>query len=468
MALGVRTVAANALVFAGTIVLARMLDPQEFGVFAVLQFALTFFQLFGDAGLGGALIQRQEPPSELALATVFTFQSILAVAITAILWLAAPALPLVWHGLPADAPWLLRAMSLGFLLTTARVIPSLLLERELRFGVVAVAEIAQVVAFYAAAIACATGGLRAWTWPAAVIAQAVTGAGILCAARPWRPRFALDRASLGQLLRFGVPFQLKNLVGFANGAVTPLYAGAALGPGAVGLIGWGQQLAYLPLKVVEIVARVAFPLFSRMQYDRDRLARVLERALQLCASGVFFTTALFVAAGPTITVVVYSEKWLGGLLPLYAFSTVLLVGFVSPVVGAVLDALGRPGIIARLALGWTALNWVVVPLATWRWGFQGFVLGYCVHVVVGNFALLTVLPSVVPGARLLRPLLAPAAGGTVVAALAWWVLRPWATTVPRLGLGVAALLAVHLAVFVAFDRDALKSLRTFLGSAEPP
>ncbi len=466
LVLALRTAATHACILAGTIVLARILDPEEFGVFAVLQFALAFFQLFGDAGLGGALIQRKEPPTERALASVFTLQTLLAVAIVAAVWLIAPWLGVVWPHLPANATALLRAMSLTFVITTARVVPSILLERSLRFGVIAASEVAQVVVFYATATACALSGLRAWTWPAAVLAQGFTGTIVVWVARPWPPRFALDRASLGPLLRFGLPFQVKNFVGFANGAVTPLFAGSVLGPAAVGLIGWGQQVAYLPLRLVEVVARVAFPLFSRMQYDTKALARVLERTLQFCAFGVFFTTALFLTVGPNVTVVVYSEKWLGGLLPLYAFSTALLIGFVSPVVGAVLDALGRPGIIARLATGWTALNWIVVPIATWKWGFNGFVLGYCVHVVVGNVALLLVLPAAIPQARLVRPLVAPALGGLAVATLGWFVLRPWATTPLRLAAGVAMAFAIDLAIFAALDRQAIDGARRLFARSD--
>lgn len=461
--LAVRSIVIQLVTFAGTVVLARALDPQDFGVFAVLQFALTFFQLFGDVGMGAALVQRKETPSGRALASLFTLQTLLAVAITALIWAAAPAVTLVWANLPANSYVLLRAMSLSFLITAVRVVPSILLERSLRFGAIALAEVAQVVAFYFVACACALGGLRAWTWPAGLLAQAVTGTAVVFIAHPWRPRLALDGDTLRSLVQFGLPFQFKNLIGFANGAVTPLYAGSVLGASAVGLIGWGQQLAYLPLKLVEVVGRVSFPLFSRIQHDRRSLARALQRMLQLCAVGVFFSSALFLTAGPNVTTVVFAEKWLAGLVALYAFAAVLVVGFVSPVVGALLDAVGRPGVIARLAAAWTALNWIVVPLATARWGFEGFIYGYCVHVLVGNVALLLLLPGIVPEVTIVRPLLAPFLGGIAVAAVGWFVLRPLATTPFRLGVGVGLAAAIHLVIVAIGDPDSVADVRRLLG-----
>ncbi len=465
--LATRTGATLLCTLAGSVVLMRLLGPQEFGVFAVLQFALTFLQFFGEVGLGGAVIQSRDVPSERELRSVFTVQLLLATGLVAIAWLAAPGLTVIWPELPASSTALLRAMSLSFLVTTLRVVPSILLERKLRFGIIATADVVQVCAFYLTACTLAVGPFRTWTWPAAVLAQALAGTTVMCAAQSWRPGLALDGDALRRLLRFGLPFQLKNFIGFANGAVTPVYAGAVLGPTAVGLIGWAQQLAYLPLKVVEIVARVSFPLLSRMQDDRGALARALERSIQLCAAAAFFAAALLLTIGRNVTVVVFSDKWLGGLVALYAFSAALLIGFMSPVVGAVLDAVGRPGIIARLATAWTALNWLVVPFTTLRWGFNGFVLGYCVHIVIGNLALLLVLPRVIPEARILRSLAAPGAGAVLVAVLGWFVLRPWATTPVRLCIGISIAFAVHVVSFALVDPTALGVARRLFARIEP-
>lgn len=457
-----RTGVVQVITLGGTIVLLRILTPEDLGTFAVLSFALAFFQFFGDAGLAGALVQSREEPSEQARRTVFTVHVVLAVALVVLVWVLSPAVALVWPKLPPGSALLLRAMSLSFLLTMVRVVPSIQLERRLRFGAIAVAEVVQVGAFYGVACLCALSGLGDWTWPAAVLAQAAAGSLVVFAASPWWPRFGLEREPLRAMLRFGLPFQAKNFIGFANGAVTPLFAGAVLGPAAVGLIGWGQQLAYLPLRLVEAIARVSFPLYARMQFEPAALARVVERSLQFAAFGVFFSTAILLTGGAQITTIVFSAQWLPGLLALYAFSAVLVVGFVSPVIGAAFDALGRPGIVARLSAAWTLLNWIVVPLTTWRWGMSGFILGYCVHIVVGNLAVLWMVRREIPEMRILEPLRAPALAGLGTAAFGWFVLRPFATTPLRLAVSLAAAGLVHAAIFAASDRQAIAIARDLL------
>lgn len=464
-----RTAASQLCILGGTVILARVLDPADFGVYAILQFALTFFQFFGDAGIGGALIRRKEPPSERELASVFWLQILLALAVVVVIWSIAPVTTLIWKALPPASPWLLRAMSIAFLLTAARIVPSILLERSISFGAIAIIEVLQTVAFYVVACVLALRGAGIWSWAWAMVLQAFIGAAGCFLLKPWRPRLALDWSLLRPLIAFGIPYQVKGLIGFANGAVAPLYAGAALGPSPLGFINWGQQTAYFPLKLVEVMSRVSFPLFARFQDDPRQLARSIERSLQVCALGTFFCIGLFLSMGPNITTVVFTPKWIPGLFALYAYSLVLGVGFLSPVIGAALDAIGRPGIIARLAIGWTALNWAVVPVSTHLWGTRGFVLGNCVHILVGNLAVVWVARKAFPGLRFLAPMAPPVAGAVLVFLLGWFWTRSWAWSPLMLSLAVALLFAVQILAQAALDPTSIRdTIQAFKPKRQSP
>src|SRR4051794_31103425 len=69
--LALRTVLVQIAVLGGQVALARLLDPRDFGVFAIVQFALSFFTFFGDAGLGASLIQKKIAPTHRELSSVF-------------------------------------------------------------------------------------------------------------------------------------------------------------------------------------------------------------------------------------------------------------------------------------------------------------------------------------------------------------------------------------------------------------
>src|SRR4051794_27413921 len=132
--LGGRTALQQLIVLAGTVYLARVLGPGEFGVFWIVQFALSFFALFGDAGFGAALIQKRDAASQSELSSVFWSQLLLVAFVTSIILATAPWVVRFWPDLPANSAWLLRALSLSLLLTSLRVVPAILMERELLFG----------------------------------------------------------------------------------------------------------------------------------------------------------------------------------------------------------------------------------------------------------------------------------------------------------------------------------------------
>jgi O-antigen/teichoic acid export membrane protein len=430
LALAARTAFLQVVVFGGMIVLARRLEPKDFGAFAIVQFALTFFTFFGDAGLGGALIQKKSPPTQAELSSVFWAQIGIALTIAAIVWPLSGWIGSLWPELPESAPWILRALVVDFLATSLRVVPSILMERDLQFVRLSLLDAINSTSFYITASAAAFMGAGIWSLVLGVLVQGGVALVVGFALRPWRPSFIFDREALRPLLRFGLPFQLKFVVGMAHSSITPLYGGATLGPRPIGLINWSQTTAHFPLRVVDIVSRVSFPLYSRLQDDRAELARSLERSVRIGAFATFFVSGLLLGLGAQVTTVIYSEKWLEALPLLHIYATTITLGFLAPLVATVFDSMGMPQIMLRLSVGVAVGTWLTVPLTTHFWGPTGFVLGYVLYMIVGNLVLLGVLRKVLREARVVRQLLGPAAGLAAVWAfssslLAARVHGPW-------------------------------------------
>src|SRR5262249_5759755 len=152
VALGVRSALQNLVILIANVYLARWLDPKDFGIFAILQFALSFFRLVSDTGLGPALVQQKEHPSDDDLSTIWWLQLALGIALVAVSALIAPAVPLVWPSVPREAVWLLPGLALGLLFTMMQSVPFLVLERQVRFGWVGTLEFLGTIAFYGTAL----------------------------------------------------------------------------------------------------------------------------------------------------------------------------------------------------------------------------------------------------------------------------------------------------------------------------
>lgn len=461
IALAIRTVVAQLAIFGGDVALARLLEPGDYGTFGIVRFALSFFVLFGDVGLGGALIRQKEKPTEEQLSTVFFVQVGLAVGLVVLIAAGAPLIGRVWHGLPPSTPWLMRALAIDLVFTAFRIVPSILMERNLEFGKLAVVEVVVQLSFYVVAVATAAFGLRVWALAAGVLAQAIVSLITIYRVRPWRPRLYFNRELVKPLLRYGLPFQAKNLVGMANGAVTPLYAGALLGSTTLGLINWAQSTAYWPMKLVEIMARVDFPLYSRLQDDKKVFAATLGRSIQLCAVATLGFVALMLGIGPCIVGVVYGAKWMPALPFLYIFAAAFSLGFLAPVVGAAFDAVGRPGVFFRLSIFWTALNWVVVLYTTPRWGAVGFVGGYVVHMIVGNLIVVVLARRLLPEANLWPRLRASILAAIATTAVGHFLVKPWAGTRLTLAPGILACLACYVVTMLAFEPAIVRDFVSF-------
>jgi O-antigen/teichoic acid export membrane protein len=454
MTLVVRTAVLQLLIFGGNLVLARILDPRDFGVFAISQFALTFFVYFGDAGLAGALVQQHDTPSQTKLSSVLWLQLGISAVVIAVVWVAAPLSHFLWRDLPVGSEWLLRALSFELLLTAARTVPSLLMERELQFGRLSVLEVTNQLAFYVAALPLGLLGYGVWALVVGVLTRAIVGVVLAYSLRPWRPRAVMRWDELRPIVAFGIPYQAKNLVGFVSNALIPVYAGHALGVRAVGLLGWSRTTAITPLRIVEIVSRVGFPLYSRLQDDPRALGNALGKSIHVCATGTFVFVGLIYGLGPEIIHIAY-PKWTDALVLLYMFTGSMTVGFLTPVIASAFDAIGRPQVFLRLAIGWTLLGWALVPFLTPRWGIVGFAVGFIAQIVAGNATAIALVQTEFPTARPLGRLRGVAVALVVQVALGRLVLAPHVTGWTSLVLSVLASAACFAGVVVAIDRQAL-------------
>jgi O-antigen/teichoic acid export membrane protein len=461
LALGLRSVLQQVTTLVANVYLARRLSPADYGVFAIVQFAMALFTIFGDVGLAPSLVQKESVPTEDELSTVWWFQIGLSVTIVTSVYLASPLILQFWPGLPEGSEWLLRGLALTFLFTVLRVVPSLLLERSLRFGAVSLVEFGGTLAFYGTAVVMAHNGARAASLVTATLVQAVTSTIALNLIRPWRPRWAFNMTALRSMLRFGIAYQGKVIAGFSNTSVTPIIAGTRLGEYGLGLVNFAQNTAWFPLQLVAIVGRVSFPMFSRLQNDRQALAREVERAVLLCATATLFFVALCLGIGPKLVTIIYSDQWAPALPALYVYALAITFGFLSPVVAAVLEALGKPQIMFRLAMGWMLLNWLAVIVATSISRTPlAFALGYSVHVVLGNLAVVVVLKRLLPEVRLTRRLRACVLAAVVAALFGRWALLPWLTTGLLLTAAVLCLALVFVAIAVWLDRSLLGAIRS--------
>ncbi|MEO7118478.1 MAG: oligosaccharide flippase family protein [Candidatus Limnocylindrales bacterium] len=304
-----RTVVMRVITVLGTIVLARILSVADFGVFAVLIVWLGLLMMLGDAGIAASLVQQKHEPTREEMGTAWVLQSIIWIPFVVILWFLAPVIAQVLS-LPSEFEWQLRAISFSIPLTLLRALPAAMLGRVLRFRALATIEVIQHIAFYATAITMALAGGGAWSLVGAVFAS--TGVGALLVNLFWgrRPVVSFDPAIARHQLRFGVSYQASNLVASTREWIVPIF-GSIGGGGAtaIGHLQFGFRIGQQAATIDEIIGRVTFPAFSRLQHDPPRIARLMTDAVLVAGLAVAIVQVWLIAVAPVLVPIVYGDRW---------------------------------------------------------------------------------------------------------------------------------------------------------------
>lgn len=360
--------------FLGSVFLARLLTPEIFGVFAIVSFVITFFGFFSDIGLAAALIQKKKEPSQKDLKTTFVIQQCLVAILVFLAFLIAPFIARHYN-LSTEGIWLIRVLIFSLVLTSLKTIPSILLERKLKFTKVVIPEAAEIISYHLLAVILAFFGFGVWSFVWAVIFRGIIGTGLMYWLSPWKPGFAFDKQAAKKLISFGLPYQSNYFLALIKDAVMPVFVGSVSGVAAVGYLNWALRFSTLPMIPIQIIFRVAFPAYARIQEDKILLKKALEKSLKLTNYCLFPTVFLLMATAPQIIHFVWTDKWQPGLLAFYIHSLGVLVTGITNTFYNAFWAIGKVRKAIIIMIISMVINWgTSIPLV-YKMGFNGAMLG---------------------------------------------------------------------------------------------
>jgi O-antigen/teichoic acid export membrane protein len=369
----VRTISLRAVTFGGNIILARILDPTSFGLFAIVNFVVLIAGFLADLGMGASLVQRKEQLTEKDLRTAFSFSLVVDAVMTILVIGLAPVL-VAGYGLDPKYVTAIRAMGLTIFVSAFAAIPAIRLERTLRFKELANADLVSQLVYVVAALSGAIAGLHVWAFVIASILARTIHTIIVNFISPWRPRLGIDRSSIRTMLSFGVPYQLNGLLIQVKDNFVPTFIALAAGAKAVGYVNWAVGLATNPFFLLTIVSRVTFPTYARLQHDLPALKDAIEKSIKWIAATVFPGTFLLMALAHQIVRFLYGPKWAPGLISFYFLCIPVLCATWSTVLISALYGMGRAKTVLKIMAIWTVVGWgLSAPLTLW-FGYNGFAI----------------------------------------------------------------------------------------------
>ncbi len=292
---------------ASTVILVRLLLPEEFGLVGMVASVTGFLAMFKDLGLSMATIQRPQI-SHAQVSMLFWVNLGFSALIMLMTMALAPAL--VWFFDEPRLLWVTIGLSGAFLFGGLTVQHEALLRRQMRFGAIALIQCTAMIISVLAAVWLAWAGWSYWALVArSVVSAAVTAAGVwlMCS---WRPGLWTRGEEIKSLLGFGGNLTGFNFVNYFARNLDDILIGRFYGSASLGLYQKAYEIFMIPLSLINTpVSAVAIPALSRLTASEQRYRaaylRILEKVLMIAMP----LGALLVGTSDWIVLVVLGDQW---------------------------------------------------------------------------------------------------------------------------------------------------------------
>ncbi len=372
VALTSRTFLLQLIAFGATFLLTIYLTPSVFGIFFVVSAFISFLSYFSDIGLAAALIQKKEEITDDDLTTTFTIQQLLVFPIALVSYFLSSKVA-AFYGLDREGVVLFQALVISFFFSSLKTIPSVLLERSLKFHILVIPQIAETLGFYIVAVVLASRGLGVTSFTYAVLTRAIIGLILMYIVSPWKIKIGIEKTVAKRLLKFGIPFQLNSFLALLKDDLMTVFLGKVLPFAEVGYIGWAKKWAEVPLRLImDGVIRVTFPAFARLQHSKEILGQAIEKTLFGLAITILpISVGLLFFIDPLVKLIPKYGKWEPALFSFSLFVLAsILAAFSTPLTNA-LNAVGKIKITLMLMVSWTIATWILTVTLVHFIGFNG-------------------------------------------------------------------------------------------------
>jgi O-antigen/teichoic acid export membrane protein len=347
------------LVFISTVILARLLTQDDFGVAGYALVAISFLEVMSDFGVGQALIYFTRTPETVDTAFWLNMASSLALFLLTLL--IAPLAGLYFND-PRAIP-VVQALALTFPLSAIGNTHDVLLRKELSFQKKFIPDFSKALGKGILSIALAALGFGAWSLILGQILGRVIAVVALWWIVPWRPSFHFVPSLARKLFGFGSNLVAVDFLGVVLNNADYLLVGRYLGAVALGVYSLAFRIPDLiVMQFCDVISRVIFPVYAKMKEDASALRQgffATTRYVSLITVPLGLGIALL--AQPLV-LAVYTDKWMDAIPVMQAIAVYSVMLSLAYNAGDVYKAQGRPGIVTALSIGRLA---VLLPALAW-------------------------------------------------------------------------------------------------------
>jgi len=358
-----------------TMVLARLLTPQDFGLIAMVVAVTGFMLIFKDLGLSAATVQKAEI-NHAQISTLFWINTAIGFAIMLITIALAPVV--VWFYKEPKLLWVTIALASGFILSGLTVQHQALLTRQMRFSALVVIDIIALSVSIVIGIAGAWAGLRYWALVLMQLAMPLTTVVGVWIASGWRPGLPTLHSGVRSILAFGGNLTGYGFVNYFGRTFDNILLGRYWGESPLGFYTKAYSLLLLPIgQIVAPMTAVAIPTLSRLQNEPERFRHYYLKAIKLISYVSMPLIVAMAVLSNEIVAVVLGKQWMQACPIFRILAVAALWQPVGSTIGWVFVSLGQ----TRRMFIWAciAIPLIIISfLIGLPWGAIGVASGYSI------------------------------------------------------------------------------------------
>jgi O-antigen/teichoic acid export membrane protein len=452
------------------VVLARLLTPADFGVVATAMIAISFSQMFWDAGLSNALIQTKEAPEDAAN-VVFWTNIVLGVLIYLLLFFLAPAIALFFKS-PASGP-VLRVLGLQIVIASCTSVQQALFVRDLDFRGLFWINLFAAFIPGVFSIPLAYYGYGVWALVAGSLAGQVLNCWLLWRRSTWRPKLIYNKVLASKLFSFGFWVLLESFGAWLIVWGDNLIVGRFLGIHDLGVYRTGWMLVTILFGLtLNSFLPVIYPTFSRLQDDLPALKNTFHRINRVVIALALPMGMGLLIVGPEVAALLFGRKWQGLGFVLGVLGLTYSISWLVSLNTEIYRAMGRPDVNTKIL--WIYLAYFIPVLCfAAQYGLAVFTLMRLSAVLIGVpiqiYFCVKLLKAPVnylwqEGKPMMLSTMAMAAG---ISALKWGILP--LIDIPHVSISLAILIGagslIYLSCLWFFDRNFIREIRSTIKKA---
>ncbi len=370
------------------IILARVLDPNDFGLMGIALLSIACLETFSQTGFAQALIQKKDRAEEY-LDTAWTFMLIRNFVIFAILFLGASYIANFFEA-PKVAP-IMRVIGLSLFFGGAGGIGGfanigvLYFQKELEFNKQFIYHLTGTLADFVISVTAAIALRSVWALVFGLLAGNIVRFFVGYLIHPYRPRLNFDFDKAQKLFGFGKWVLASSILVFLVTQGDDIFVGKLLGTTMLGFYQMAYRISNMPAtEITHVTSQVTFPAYSKLQDNPAGLREAYLKVFQLTAFISVPLAAMIIVLAPEFTEIFLGKKWVPMVPAMQILALAGLMRSIAATAGYVFYAVGRPQIDTRWQIIRLTMLVISIYTLTLKWGIVGASVAVCLSILVST------------------------------------------------------------------------------------